>query len=145
MAAKILKHAEREVKAELSVGELAGRRDPVWAATVLVERFDESLPVTEPEVDHPIEELDDVLRRGLAAGAVSEADRALLLDLAYAANRLGAPLCRGRAGLSTPTVAELVSQDHNMSARTIRRHAADALDGLAAMPRGAPGVAVEFP
>ncbi|MGH8775032.1 MAG: hypothetical protein ACRDWI_07615 [Jiangellaceae bacterium] len=54
-----------------------------------------------PDVDDgdPIEELDEVLRRGLAAGAVSEADRALLLDLAYAANSLGRG-ARGRAGLS---------------------------------------------
>jgi hypothetical protein len=40
-----------------------------------------------------------------------------------------------RAGLTTPSVAQLVSEEHALAARTIRRHAADALDGLARVAR----------
>src|SRR5680860_1149128 len=36
VAKKILSRVEREAKAELGVGDLAERRDPAWAATVLV-------------------------------------------------------------------------------------------------------------
>lgn len=59
----------------------------------------------------------------------------MLLDLAHAANILSAPLRRGRAGLTTPSVAQMVSEDHALAARTIRRHAADALDGLVDVAR----------
>lgn len=77
------------------------------------------------------EELNLLLRRALDSGTLSDADRNLLLDLADAANLLSAPIRRGRAGLTTPSVAQMVSEDHVLAARTIRRHAADALDGLA--------------
>lgn len=83
-------------------------------------------------------ELHLLLRRALDSGTPSDGDRDLFLDLAHVANLLSAPLRRGRAGLTTPSVAQLVSEDHTLAARTIRRHAADALDGLAeiARPRG---------
>ena len=76
-----------------------------------------------------------LLRRALDSGELSDQDRDLLLDLALAANLAGAPLRRGRAGLTTPSVAQRVSQDHALAARTIRRHAADALDRLGQVAR----------
>jgi len=48
---------------------------------------------------------------------------------------VSAPLRRGRAGLTAPSVAQLVSESHTLAARTIRRHAADALDGLVEVAR----------
>jgi len=134
IAAKILNRTEREAKAELGVGDLAKRRDPTWAKAVLTDRFDESIPDrgadNQSDEDRARVELHLLLRRALDSGSLSDADRDLLLDLAHAANMLSAPLRRGRAGLTTPSVAQLVSESHTLAARTIRRRAADALDGL---------------
>ena len=132
VAKKILDRVARESMAELGVGDLARRRDPAWAAAVLVERFDESIPVEEvEEVEDPRDQLATLLRRALDDGDISEARRDLLLDLAHAANLLNAPMRRGRAGLTAPSVAQMVCEDHALSARTIRRHAADDIDTLA--------------
>ena len=117
--------------AELGLGELAKRRDPTWARSVLIERYDESIPAEEMDAEEPREQLINLLRGALDSGALTDQDRHLLLDLALAANIADAPLRRGRAGLTTPSVAQLVSEDHALAARTIRRHAADALDRLA--------------
>lgn len=135
VAATILRGVERESLAELGLGELAKRRDPTWASAVLIERYDETIPAEEPDAEEPKVQLIELLRRALDSGALSDQDRDLLLDLALAANLAGAPLRRGRAGLTTPSVAQLVSQDHTLAARTIRRHAADALDRLGEVAR----------
>ena len=135
VATTILRRVERESMAELGLGELAKRRDPTWASAVLIERYDETIPTEESDVEEPREQLIELLRRALDSDALSDQDRDLLLDLALAANLAGAPLRRGRAGLTTPSVAQLVSQDHALAARTIRRHAADALDRLGEVAR----------
>ena len=135
VATMILRRVERESMAELGIGGLAARRDPAWASSVLVERYDETIPAEEPDADEPRVQLIELLRRALDSAALSDQDRDLLLDLALAANLAGAPLRRGRAGLTTPSVAQLVSQDHALAARTIRRHAADALDVLREVAR----------
>jgi hypothetical protein len=101
----------------------------------LIERYDDAIPAEEPDAEEPQVQLFDLLRRALDSGALSDQDRDLLLDLALAANLVGAPMRRGRAGLTTPSVAQLVSQDHALAARTIRRHAADALDVLGEVAR----------
>lgn len=98
---------------------------------MLVEAFDESLPdEVVDDVGEPAEELAELLRRALDSGRSSEADRDVLLDRAHAAERVGAPLRRGRAGLTAPSVTQMVEESHAMAARTIRRHAADALKAL---------------
>lgn len=137
VAKKILSRVEREAKAELGVGHLAERRDPAWAATVLVEQFDESIAADEldEEFEDPKEQLAVILRRALDDGDLTEARRDLLLDLAHAANLLNAPLRRGRAGLTAPSVAQMVCEDHALSARTLRRHAAYDIDVLAMVAR----------
>jgi hypothetical protein len=135
VATTILRRVERESMAELGLGELAKRRDPTWANSVLIERYDETMPAEEQNAEEPREQLIELLRRALASGALSDQDRGLLLDLALAANLADAPLRRGRAGLTTPSVAQLVSEDHALAARTIRRHAAIALDRLGEVAR----------
>ena len=135
IAATNLRRVERESLAELGLGELAKRRDPTWASAVLIERYDETIPAEESDVEEPQVQLIELLRRALDSGALSDQDRDLLLDLALAANLAGAPLRRGRAGLTTPSAAQLMSQDHALAARTIRRHAADALDRLGEVAR----------
>lgn len=76
------------------------------------------------------EQLDDPLQQAVDSGALADADRDFLLDLAHAAHRLGAPLRRGRGGLTTPSVAEIVAADHDLGVRSIRRHAASAIDKI---------------
>lgn len=64
VAKKILTRVEREAKAELGVGDLAERRDPTWAAALLVEGFDESIPADESdeEFEDPKKQLATLLR-----------------------------------------------------------------------------------
>lgn len=113
--------------------------DPTWAKAVLTDRFDESITDRgvddQPDEDRARVELRLLLRRALDSGSLSDADRDLLLDLAHTATMLSAPLRGGRAGLTTPSVAQLVSERHTLAARTIRRHAADALDRLVEVAR----------
>ncbi|MEZ5185783.1 MAG: hypothetical protein R2720_08560 [Candidatus Nanopelagicales bacterium] len=116
--------------AEFGWGELAKRRDPTWASSVLIERCDETIPGEESDAEEPREQFIEFLRRALDSGELSDQNRGLLLDLALAANPANAPLRRGRAGLTTPSVAQLVSEEHALAARTIRRRAANALDKL---------------
>ena len=93
------------------------------------------MPAEEPDAQEPREQLSELLRRALDSGSLSDQDRGLLLDLAVAANLADAPIRRGRAGLTTPSVSQLISEDHTLAARTIRRRAANALDQLEKVAR----------
>lgn len=110
---------------------------------MLVERFDEAIPADESdeEFEDPKKQLATLLR-ALDNGDLTEARRDLLLDVAHATNLLNAPLRRGRAGLTAPSVARMVCDDYALSARTIRRHAADDIEALAAVARRSPGIAI---
>jgi hypothetical protein len=92
LAARILRRVERESLAELGSDELAKRRDATWASAVLIERYDDAIPAEEPDAEEPQVQLFDLLRRALDSGALSDQDRDLLLDLALAANLVGAPM-----------------------------------------------------
>lgn len=118
------------MKAELGVGDLARRRDEAWANTVPVDRFTEALHAAGSDPVDASEQLDDLLQRAIDSGVLTDAGRDLLLDLAHAAHRLGAPLRRGRGGLTTPSVAEMVAADHDLAVRSVRRHAASAIDKI---------------
>jgi hypothetical protein len=131
VAKKILDRVYRESMAELGVGELAKRRDEAWAMTVLVDAFDESIPAGAADDEMARREaLADLLQRGIDSGKLVESDRALLLDLAHAAEQVDAPGRRGRGGLMTPSVTQLVEEAHGMSSRSIRRHAAGAIKAI---------------
>ncbi len=99
--------------------------------TVLVDAFDESIPAgpADDEVARR-EVLADLLQRGIESGKLAESDRDLLLDLAHAAEQIDAPGRRGRGGLMTPSVTQLVEEAHAMSSRSIRRHAAGAIKAM---------------
>jgi hypothetical protein len=131
VAKKILDRVYRESMAELGVGDLAKRRDETWAMTVLVDTFDESIP-SGPVDDGVVSKvvLADLLQRGIDSGRLAEGDRDLLLDLAHAAEQIDAPGRRGRGGLMTPSVTQLVEDAHAMSSRSIRRHAAGAVEAI---------------
>jgi hypothetical protein len=131
VAKKILDRVYRESMAELGVGDLAKRRDEAWAMTVLVDAFDESIPAGSADDGAVSKEvLTDLLQRGIDSGKLVESDRDLLLDLAHAAEQIDAPGRRGRGGLMTPSVTQLVEEVHAMSSRSIRRHAAGAIKAI---------------
>jgi len=131
VAKKILDRVYRESMAELGVGDLAKRRDEAWAMTVLVDAFAESIPAgpADDEVARR-EVLADLLQRGIDSGKLVESDRDLLIDLAHAAEQIDAPGRRGRGGLMTPSVTQLVEGAHSMSSRSIRRRAARAIKAI---------------
>jgi hypothetical protein len=136
VAARILDRVRRESMAELGVGDLAKRRDETWARTVVVERFDDAKPVgVGEEASADVEMLNDVIQRAIDAGALTERDRDLLLDLAHAAELADAPGRRGRGGLTTPSVTQMVEEAHGMSSRSIRRHVSQAVKAIRASAR----------
>lgn len=90
----------------------------------------EALRAAEPDPADVSEQLGDLLQQAFDSGVLTGADRELLLDLAHAAHRPGAPLRRGRGGLTAPSVAEMVAADHALAARSIRHHAASAIDKI---------------
>ncbi len=117
--------------AELGVGDLAKRRDEAWAMTVLVDAFAESIPagpLDDEVADREV--LADLLQRGIDSGKLVESVRDLLLDLAHAAEQIDAPGRRGRGGLMTPSVTQLVKEAQAMSSRSIRRRAAGAIKAI---------------
>ncbi|WP_162802124.1 hypothetical protein [Ornithinimicrobium murale] len=133
VAATLLARTRREVMADLGVGDAALRRDRVWATAVPIG----SVPEV-PDLDagpDPERELTELLEDAAATGALTREDRTLLLDVAREAARLNVPARRGRGGLMTPSVAELVAEDFEASARTVRRRAAKAVTNLAAFRR----------
>jgi hypothetical protein len=131
LAKKLLDRVYRESMAVVDVGHLAKRRDEAWAMTVLVDAFDESIAAGLADDEMARREvLADLLQRGIESGKLAEGDRDLPLDLAYAAEQILAPGHRGRGGLMTPSVTQLVEQAHGMSSRSIRRHAAGAFEAM---------------
>jgi hypothetical protein len=72
----------------------------------------------------------DLLELGIEPGKLVEGDRDLLLDLAHAAEQIDAPGRRGRGGLMTPSVTQLVEEAHGMPSHSIRRHAAGAIKAM---------------
>lgn len=131
VARKILDRVYRESMAELGVGEVARRRDQTWARTVPVDTLDDVAPDDSGgEWSRSTESLNDLLQSAIDSGRLSEGDRDLLLDLAHAAEHLGAPGRRGCGGLMTPSVTQMVEGVHAMSSRSIRRHASEAITAL---------------
>ncbi len=130
VAKKILDRVAKESMAELGVGDLAKRRDPTWSATVVVYAFEESQGEEWDDAPMAKEEIEDLLQRAIDSGKLVAANRDLLLDLAHAAASTRAPARRGRSGLMTPSVTQMVEESHAMSSRSVRRHASSAIKAL---------------
>ncbi|HOF63377.1 MAG TPA: hypothetical protein PLD23_16020 [Armatimonadota bacterium] len=133
VAAALLARTRREVMAELGVGDAGRRRDRAWSSVARTGSVPE-VPLAHDEPD-PERELADLFDEASEVGALAREDRLLLLEVAHEAVRLGAPPRRGRGGLTTPSVAESVATHHPVSARTVRRRTASALDALGAFAR----------
>lgn len=130
VAATILARARREVAAELGVGDLATRRDRVWAETVRVEN-DDDLAVhvdAHESLDDLFDQITDLMIEAMAANAIHVFDAWLLGTLANLAAQMDAPGHRGRMGLTAPAVVGRLADVVHLSPRAIRRRASAALD-----------------
>jgi hypothetical protein len=133
VAGAILACTRREVCAELGVGDLATRRDRVWAEAVCVA---DATQLEQPGDDY--ESQDELVGQvallemdAMEAHAINAFDAWLLDRLASVAARLDVPGRRGRMGLTTPAVVDELARIVHLSPRAIRRRATAALDRLA--------------
>lgn len=132
LARAMLNATRREVAASLGVGSRADRH---WKHVLLTDELARLASAAgdraalEREVA-PEAELSEFLDQAIHDRAVDEDEVRLLRELAVAAEAVGAPMRRGRLGLTTPAAVELVAHDHPEAARTLRRRAARSLDRL---------------
>ena len=133
VASTILRAVRRSLLAELGHAEAAQRRDRVWANTTLCDNAEDlDLLGGLPELNaDAVFESSHLVQHALLGGVLNLADASLLQELAAAADEQCAPARRGRAGLTSPAVVELVTGDRAVSARSVRRHASRLMDGLA--------------
>lgn len=132
IAQAILNCTRREVLAELGVGRHGRLRDKVWSQTLLLDRFEDRAVVVGPAEPDASEELIEIFDGALRDNAIEGFDLWLLHELATGATSEAAPLRRGRCGLTTPAVVEMVAGRRPESPRTLRRRASKALEALAA-------------
>lgn len=132
LARTLLNGTRREVAASLDVGSRADRH---WKRVLLTDDLTTLASVAGDQavIDPPVApdmELREFLDQAVLDHAVTEDEVRLLRELAAAAETAGAPLRRGRLGLTTPAAVELVAHHHPEAARTLRRRAARSLDRL---------------
>lgn len=146
LAQAIVYETRRAVLRGLDVGAHA---DKTWSQTRILDDLDAGalgasthLGVEDQVVDPVADEVTDpvVDPAAEAVGFLKAAgrDRALgwwevwlVHQLAIAADEIGAPLHRGRFGLTTPAAVAMVARLCGKSERTVRRRACQALDALA--------------
>lgn len=135
VAATILRSVRRALLTELGVGDAARRSDPTWASTTPREvgdlaRFPEPDLITDPEAESGY-----LVQAAVLDGVVTDAEVSLLLSLAEGADERRALHRRGRAGLTTPEVVDVVAALRPVSTRTVRRQVADILERLGSYAR----------
>ncbi len=132
VAATVLRAVRRSLLAELGHADAAQRRDRTWANTTLCDNAEDlDLLVGLPELHaDAVFESSHLVQRALLGGVLNLADASLLQALAAAADEQSAPARRGRAGLTSPAVVELVTRYRHMSARSVRRRASMLMDRL---------------
>lgn len=133
VAGAILACTRREVSAELGVGDLATRRDRVWAESVCVADATELEPAGDEyeSQDELVGQVERLELDAMDAHAINAFDAWLLDRLANVAAGLDVPGHRGRMGLTTPAVVDELGRMVHLSPRAIRRRATTALDRLA--------------
>ena len=133
VAGAILACTRRQVSAELGVGDLAARRDRVWADAVCVADATQLEPAGDEweSQDELIGQVEGLEVDAMEAHAINAFDAWLLDRLASVAARLEVPGHRGRMGLTTPAVVDELGGIVHLSPRAIRRRATTALDRLA--------------
>jgi hypothetical protein len=129
IAGAIVGQTQREVLADLGVGDLAMRRDRTMAIAIGGSELIDDLACTEPEID-PGPILAELFHVGQEEAAINGLDYWLLWALAAEADRQSATAHRGRMGLTAPAVVEAVAAEANLAPRSLRKRAARALDRL---------------
>ncbi|NYI75491.1 hypothetical protein [Nocardioides panzhihuensis] len=141
LAQTILYETRRAVLRGLDVGAHA---EKTWSQTRTLDDLDEGAlgaradlhedpvadEVTEPVLDSAAEVV-EFLKAAGCDRALGWWDVWLVHELAVAADEIGAPLHRGRFGLTTPAAVAKVAALCGKSERTVRRRACQALDALA--------------
>jgi hypothetical protein len=132
VAKAILNSTRRAVLAELGVGCHGKQRDRVWSQTILLDRFEDNAVQVDPDSVDSYDELVEVLDAALRDHAVEGLDIWLLHELAVAATVAEAPMRRGRCGLTSPAVVDVLARMRPEAARTLRRRVGNVVDQLAA-------------
>lgn len=146
LAQAIVYETRRAVLRGLDVGAHA---DKTWSQTRILDDLDEGAfgasthlgvedPVADPVADEVTDPVVDPAAEAVGFLKAAGQDRALgwwdvwlVHQLAIAADEIGAPLHRGRFGLTTPAAVVKVAAMCGKSERTVRRRACQALDALA--------------
>jgi hypothetical protein len=129
IAGAIVGQTQREVLADLGVGDLAVRRDRAMAQAVGDPNLLDDMAWIEPEKE-PGPVLAEIFRIGHEEAAINGLDYWLLWALAAEADRQNVPGHRGRMGLTTPAVVEAMAAEANLAPRSLRKRATRALDRL---------------
>lgn len=129
IAGAIVGQTQREVLADLGVGDLAVRRDRAMAYAIRGPDLLDDLVCIELEND-PGPVLAELFRTGQEEAAINGLDYWLLWALAAEADRQNVPARRGRMGLTAPAVVAAVAAEANLAPRSLRKRAARALDRL---------------
>lgn len=128
VAGVILGQTTREVRAELGVGDLARRRDRLMADALRLLVEDDVAASDEMEDVDPFWEVTGLMIEAMEAKAIHVFDAWLLGELARIAAELDVAGRRGRSGLTTPAVIDVLAGMVHLSPRAIRRRATTALD-----------------
>lgn len=135
VAANILMNTRTGVLRECGAATQLQRHDPTWHHTVQLDPdapFWEGLgAVGPPREPTAAEELLDLLSWACDKHVISDQDRGLLLSLVEAADRTDSrTFRRGRGGLLSNGLSEMVANEYGISAVTVRRRAARSIEAL---------------
>ena len=123
IAAVILRETRRNVLAELGLGQRARRSDYAWANSTPRSDIDQ-LSIDDDAREFELSAAETLRRLLLIADAehVIRRDEAdLLLELATTAHRLGKAMHRGRGGICTSEISEVLAINRGVTGRQIRR------------------------
>lgn len=129
VATTIMRNVKNAVLAELGIGDAGERADKTWAATVVRDRVVE-VPLSEDESPELQRVLRVVVQHLLDVGVIELVEAKILISAAGKADWQGKPM-RGRAGLTSPDVLEVLTWLDPTKARTMRREVSKLLDRIA--------------
>lgn len=130
VASTIMRNVEKAVMAELGIGDAGARADKTWAVTSVRDRVGDVCPgrTETPELQRVLRV---VLQSLMDTGDIEITEAQTLASVAGHADWLSKPM-RGRAGLTSPDVLEVLTWLEPTKARTMRREVGKLLDRVAA-------------
>jgi hypothetical protein len=134
VAATVLKDTRTGVLRECEAKSQLRRTDPTWSRTSPVDPYGTFWAgYASTHSNRPIspgQELRKLLKWGCENKVITDDDRALLLCVVEAADRVALRRDRGRGGLLADVVAEAVARQRGIAASTVRRRAGQSVDAL---------------